>query len=730
MFRRVTTLLAIFLALVLSSGIAEETAAPGQPDPDYTRAFTQGYADPGWQETAPDGQITSGAFRNMMAGLISALAPDRLSWFDEKVTDYDTPLLRGEAVTMAWYAAVCVGADGYTDTMDNPSADDPHFWDMQGTSIDRLFPDAYQPIPVETEVNTWDNEFIASFLWNQWHRSPYSGRMTFVFDETAVSMRNTDPCTMEEAVCALTRLYDSALKNVYTFDMAAYLERGGGSEAENALLAAADARRTAIRESVNEIETSGTVYYVSAAGSDKNNGKSPGKAWATPQHAFSRKLKKGDTVLLERGGEWVLEADDKYGLTSDALHIPEGVTVGAYGEGAKPVIRGDIPGESNDPSFWILFYEQDGVRIWQAARPVRDVNVIILNGGALWADKVYPCFDGKDYCDENGNPFVPETALAKDTTFCSLPGLEGNGGDIHNRVLSGPLYLRCDAGNPAEVYEQVVVPQCPCGLELGDNRTAYDLDIRYFTCSGAVMADPDQQAGTLVNCEVSWCAGMTSDYQYRESPAAYAYCTGCAIQVTGDHTVVSGCYVHDCGPMALTLSIHGFRNDTTEYRIENVRLTGNLIERCGPDHFAEFAKMDVENAHGVLADYLFEDNMSFFSGMGWIANMIAQNEKVIMPGLFRSAVENVMGPVDNEGITIRNNVFFCADYALVFLGDVKWGGESGVVNAQPVFEGNTYAQPSLLPLLVKHDEHKTFTAEDAETLDALGDPSGTLISIR
>ena len=48
-------------------------------------------------------------------------------------------------------------------------------------------------------------------------------------------------------------------------------------------------------------------------------------------------------MLLERGSEWVQPVDDKYGLTSDGLYIPEGVTVGAYGEGPKPVIRGDIP---------------------------------------------------------------------------------------------------------------------------------------------------------------------------------------------------------------------------------------------------------------------------------------------------------------------------------------------------------------------------------------------------
>ena len=733
MFRRTVAVLAAFLMLIISCGIAEESDAivSGKREADYLRAFSEDYADTRWSEEDPDRQVSSGEFREMLLRLVKQLAPDREEWFRSKVTDFEVPLVRGQAVTMAWYAAACVGADDYTSTEQNPSMMDPDFWNTEGMFMDQLFPDAFQPIPVQTEMSTWDNEFIASFLWNQWHLSPYSLKMVFVFDEKAASMRNAEPCTLEEAVCAVTRLYDSALDAKYIFDMAAYLERGGDTDAERALLQAADARHTAIRESRNEIEGSGSTYYVSVSGSDQNSGKSPEEAWATPQHAFSRPLKAGDAVLLERGGEWIVEPDQEPGLTSDALKVPEGVTVGAYGEGPKPVIRGDIPGESNDPAFWILYHEQDEVRIWKAARDVRDVNVIVLNGGAAWAGKVYPCFDGKDYCSEDGSPFVPENELKENRTFCCMPDLEGSGENVSNRPVSGPLYLRCDEGNPAEVWQEVILPQCPTGINLGKDRTVYDLDIRYFSCSGVIMADL-QQAGTLVNCEVSWCAGITSEYHFRDqSPIGYAYCGGCAIQVTGNHVTVRDCYVHDSGPMALTLSIHGFYPDVTEYRIEDVRLTGNLIERSGPDHWAEFAKMEVAEAHGVIADYVYEDNMSFFSGMGWITSMIDQCEKgFIIPGLFRSALENVMGPADNEGIYIRNNVFFCADYTLVYLGDVLWGGESGSVNAQPVFEGNTYVQQDCLPLLVRLDEHKDFFPEDEEALNALGDPSGTIIVIR
>ena len=727
MFRRIILFLAAFLLLFTSCAAAEGNAPAA--DPDYTRAFTEGYVDSRWQDIDPESVITSTDFRAMLVSLVTALAPDNVPRFEEKVTDFETPLRRGEAVVMAWYAATSIGADGYTDTSYNASEYDPEFWNSDGERMEKLFPDIFRQNPVHTEVNTWDNEYIAANLWNQWHASPYSKQMTFPFDDANKSMHNADPCTAAEAVCAVTRLYDSVLNPKYSFDMAGYLQRGGDTDAERALLSAADDRRAAIRVSVNEIQASGTTYYVSNSGSDKNNGKSPEKAWATLKHAFSRKLKKGDVVLLERSSEWVQPVDDKYGLTSDGLYIPEGVTVGAYGEGPKPVIRGDIPDESNDPSFWTLVREQDGTRIWQAARPMREINIIVFNDGAAWADRVYPCFSGNGYCYEDGSPFIPETALAKDNTFCVLPELEGNPGDIHNRTCEGPLYLRCDAGNPAEVWDKVIVPQCPCGLNLSENRAAYDLDIRYFTVTGVVMAGPETMAGTLVNCEVSWCAGSLGEYHSADSSADTGYCTGCAVQVTGNHTVVKGCYVHDCGPMSMTFSIHQFRPKETEFRVEDVHMTGNLIERSGPVHFADFAPMDVENGHGLVADYLFEDNMIFFAGMGWIKNMIDANERSSIPGLFRSGVENAMGPVDNEGVVFRGNVFFCADYTLVYLGDQRWGN-TGPVNAQPVFEGNTYAQPGNLLLLVQLDRHREFHPDDPEVLNALRDPSGTVVVVR
>ncbi len=80
-----------------------------------------------------------------------------------------------------------------------------------------------------------------------------------------------------------------------------------------------------------------TDYYVSLSGNDSNNGTSQGTAWSTiwrvNQGAFS--WQPGDRVLFERGGVWRGEI-----IMGSSGTSSQPVTLGAYGSGAKPQIKG------------------------------------------------------------------------------------------------------------------------------------------------------------------------------------------------------------------------------------------------------------------------------------------------------------------------------------------------------------------------------------------------------
>ena len=80
----------------------------------------------------------------------------------------------------------------------------------------------------------------------------------------------------------------------------------------------------------------GTTYYVSPSGNDSSSGTSPSSAIKTLDRASGLQLNPGDEVLLERGATF----SGKLAVwRSGAAGAP--ITIGAYGNGAKPVVTGD-----------------------------------------------------------------------------------------------------------------------------------------------------------------------------------------------------------------------------------------------------------------------------------------------------------------------------------------------------------------------------------------------------
>jgi len=511
---------------------------------------------------------------------------------------------------------------------------------------------------------------------------------------------------------------------------------------DDEFLIAADTRRDTFRQNTTDVESTGIVYYISNSGNDNNDGLSPETAWATLDRAFDTHwpltrdlLHPGDTVLLERGGTWYVSPDEIEGLTSDAYNIVEGVTLGAYGEGERPLIRGDIP-EANAPDFWTLFYDKDGVKIWASVDKLQDSNVVVFNNGSSYAEEIMPYWSTalNDYCNVKGDPFDVATELKNNLSFCCMLDLESaTDTDISNSTAKGTLYLRCDKGNPADIFDEVAVPQAQTGLWLHTNASLVDLDIRYFTCIAAELSGYEGYTGQEIkNCEVSWCGGLISEYQPSDEHASGVlrpYCAGGALQVSGSGNSVRDCYIHHSGPMTLIVSIHV---DGPEKRIlENMTYSGNLIEYCGTAlHIADLTKMDNADAEGYITNLTFADNMVMHSGKGWIEPFILQIENQ-QSGFF-SALENFMGAANNDGIYISDNIFYGSKANLLCLTDNLWN-ESGKVNQPMIFSGNVYAQYKdgiLCNFNWERGWGVGYTPDEQEFLDFIGDTTGEVVTIQ
>jgi hypothetical protein len=98
------------------------------------------------------------------------------------------------------------------------------------------------------------------------------------------------------------------------------------------------------------VEATGAVYYVDAqAGDEANDGRSPERPWRSFAPVNTRRFQPGDGILLKRAGRW------EEGLAPQGDGTAERwITVGAYGEGARPYINGlNRPGVSlRGQSYW------------------------------------------------------------------------------------------------------------------------------------------------------------------------------------------------------------------------------------------------------------------------------------------------------------------------------------------------------------------------------------------
>ena len=186
---------------------------------DFERAFQLELVPKELKERAGE-QMSSAEFRELLSDLIVKLAPDKLSYFDEKVTKYDEPMFRGQGFVMAFYAAVCIEANYFNNDYDFEKGTGGDFWDCNPSNFEELLPYTFTEPSYcgweGDEPQEWGDTLTAAYLWSFQHCSPLSGQMMFTFDEEAGTMNQKGALTVEEAVAVLTRLYDSAVASSQT----------------------------------------------------------------------------------------------------------------------------------------------------------------------------------------------------------------------------------------------------------------------------------------------------------------------------------------------------------------------------------------------------------------------------------------------------------------------------------------------------------------------------------
>ena len=385
-----------------------------------------------------------------------------------------------------------------------------------------------------------------------------------------------------------------------------------------------------------------TIYLSSTEGSTSSSGTdiyNP-KRINTLDEINKISLSAGDVVLFRRGDTF----RGKFNTVS-------GVTYSAYGDGAKPILMRS-PEDGAYKSKWTLYYsnEKTGAKIWKYHREdfvdVGAINLIDASGHHTIAYKEVPDFredtffvrgkrpTNKVYKVEEGEIFDIKVHLDRDLEFFHKadsvietyyhPKLDQNEKAPALNTATGPLYLRCDAGNPGEVYSRIEFNLRSNLVNVGGTVgvTVDNLCLMYFGSHGVGAGNTNNLVVT--NCEVGYGGGAIQHYNTGKDSGGLVTRFGNGIEIYGGlvNYIIDNCYVYEIYDAGITHQISGTSDGS--YYMQDIYYTNNVIERCIYNIEYFMTKNTVKNAKDeiplherYLKNVFFTGNICRMAGYGW-----------------------------------------------------------------------------------------------------------------
>lgn len=687
--KRIRSPLCLLLVAVMAFSLMVPVAASGatNAEADETgRAQELGLTPADWKDDLQKEADFAG-FDQLITSLVTLCDGSALSVWRKKVNAAAFPqrnMRRDDGLVLLMLAGEALGynvynARNYAFCTENQVDYDAIFSQL---SWDYPYCDAQREIPMYFDVVGGGQDPIgnvpsSAVFWMQRRMDLYQ-RLHFLDCDADLNFHLDQPLTRKAAVAAAVRLYNSE-KLAYD-PMTTKLREM--TVADEALLAAAEAAKAEILNNTNELPCQETAYYVSNSGSDQSNGRSPETAWATLDKVNAANLQPGDGVYFQRGGLW-----------RGQLWAQEGVTYSAYGQGEKPKVFAS-PENGASPQKWTLLEGTDN--IWVYHRDMMDCGILVFDDGERWGVKVTPCYvNGYLSTINEGQPFDVKTELTEDLMFFSkADSILYDGAPFRYTVMDncdrgeyaqevvGKLYLRCDAGNPGEVFDSIEFAVRQNIILPADDAVFHDLCLKY---TGAHCIFGGDMGFDVSFCEIGWIGGSLQYYRY-DNGKPELFGNGVECDGSYDHYSVTDCYIYQCFDAGVS------NQDPSE----DPAVTGNanaeyrdVIQRNVTYAYNVFAYNDMpieifftlEDDAGYgrhrMENVLIEGNYSLYTGYGWAS---AQNGKA----QYSAAYQGYNAPNAAENFRITNNVFYLSTGPLLATGaPQKW---------RPELDGNIYVQ--------------------------------------
>jgi len=670
--------LMVFLVMSISAVYQSAFAENEAMSAEIERAIAFGLVP---QETRGnyDEAITFREYCAMLTNVVCAYDESLNDMWQDTISlaaQSDSPMRREDGILAAAYAMTAMGRVEYSgndwaffDQVQQHMNEDNHAlsWDYP------LFPG-------------WDEiafEWIGSnYMWGgvvmcAIEKSHVSGQAIYPYDFEGKSAHLSDALMRSEAICTVIRLAEAMDIDFDVVSAPEDMDFSAAQAREKELRLLAEEKKQRILENNESVGCTGTAYYISNSGSDSNDGTSPETAWATLEHLRKQPFSRGDAVYFERGGVWRGAMGYYY----------EDVTVSAYGEGPKPRIYGS-PENGADADKWTLYSEENDVRIWKYMGTNSECAGIVLNDGQAVARRVHARFDGKQYFDSASStqPFDLKEALCKDLYFYCDMAFESQELPIYpdTDVLPKQIYLRCDAGNPGEVYDSIefiskTVTEDVAAIAFGPDGVLDNICFMYH--AGTVVSMTEYDRFTVQNCEIGWCGTRLECFVETEDDMPGIWTDGNAIQIIGSDCLVQNNYIHDVEGGGISLELGGDISSRVPFGGNVIR--GNLIERCGDPLYIRDNDQD-ETVDKAFGDMVIADNAVFDTGYGWYENQPSYINPAFYTGHSLNAL-NFYGRIagGGEAVRVENNVFCRAYHGLLYFNP---GGD------MPALEGNIFMQ--------------------------------------
>lgn len=436
-------------------------------------------------------------------------------------------------------------------------------------------------------------------------------------------------------------------------------------------------RKQEILSTKDALTIKGTTYYVSNAGNDANDGKTPATAWKTNQKVSKADLKPGDGVLFNRGD-----------LFRGMIMTCPGVSYGAYGTGEKPKFYG-CEFSLADPALWEEYDAEH--HIWKCTKKMLDAGTLVFNDGEAHSRKLIPSYKNlKFVCrDDESKLFDIKQEMTQDLDlywhFDELLTRHPTRGEdfpipYFSEASLGTLYLRCDKGNPGAVFNMVEAVARTHLFRVGRNPnvTIDNVCVKYVGMHG--VASAGHVVGLRVtNSEFGWIGGsiqhyMGTDPNYPQGGRGTVTRFGNAIEIYGgcENFVVANNYIYESYDAGITHQI----TTSVKCTMTGVRYIDNLIEKCvyGIEYFLDQKKGENQS---YMDDIVMSGNFIRLSGYGWGQ----QRHNTDTPALIKGwSYTNTA-----RNYTISNNIFDRSAYRMLHLVALK-------DEYCPKMEGNTFIQ--------------------------------------